>query len=141
MKYPKEKFKVLRVMKKKLLLERESSDSDESEIIAQLKEKIESTTKRSEKVLVVMVLQKSWTIRKVQEEFGASNYMVRKAKELVKEKGILSTPNPEPGHTLPTETIDLAWSFYKCDEVSRMMPGCKHFVSGEQKDESMFRRG
>ena len=42
----------------------------------------------------------------------------------MKEKGILSTPNPKPGHTLPIETIDLAWSFYECDEVSRMMPGC-----------------
>ena len=129
-KYPKEKFKkVSRAMKKKLLPERESSDSDESEIIAQLKDKFESTTKRSEKVLVLTVLPKSWAIRKVQEEFGASNYMVRKAKELVKEKGILSTPNPKPGHILPTETIDLVRSFYESDEVSRMMPGCKDLVS------------
>ena len=116
-------------MKKKLMPERESSDSDESEMIAQLKDKFESVTKRSEKVLVLTVLPKSWTIRKVQEEFGASNYMVRKAKELMKEKGVLSTPNPKPGHTLPAETIDLVQSFYESDEVSRMMPGCKDFVS------------
>ena len=75
-------------------------------MITQLKDKFETATKRSDKVLVLTVLPKSWTIRKVQEEFGASNYMVRKAKELVKEKGILSTPNPKPGHTLPAETTD-----------------------------------
>ena len=116
-------------MKKKLLPERESSDSDESEMIAQLKDKFESTTKRSEKVLVLTVLPKRWTIRKIQEEFGASNYMVHKAKELVREKGILSTPNPKPGNTLTAETIDLVIKFYEYDEVSRMMPGCKDFVS------------
>ena len=75
---------------------------------AQLKEKFESTFKRSEKVLLLTVFPKSWTIRKVQEEFGTSNYMVRIAKELVKQKGVLSTPNPKTGHTLPTKTIDLA---------------------------------
>ena len=44
------------------------------------------------KVQILTVLSRSWSIRQVQEEFGASNYMVRKVKELVKQKGILSTP-------------------------------------------------
>ena len=72
----------------------------------------------------------------MQEEFVASNCMVRKAKELVKEKGILSISNPKPGHTLPIETIDidLAQSFYEYDEVSRMMPGCKDFVSVRKEE-------
>ena len=60
--------------------------------------------------------------------------MVYKAKELVKEKGILSTPNPKPGHTLPAETTDLVQSFFECDDVSRMMPGCKDFVSVRQAE-------
>ena len=55
-------------------------------MITQLKDKFETATKRSVKVLVLTVLPKSWTIRKVQEEFGASNYMVRKAKELVRKR-------------------------------------------------------
>ena len=60
--------------------------------------------------------------------------MVRKAKELVKQKGILSTPNPKPGHTLPVETTDLVQSFYESDEVSRTMPGSKDFVSVRQSE-------
>ena len=64
-KYPKENVKkVSSALKKKLLPERESSDSDQSEMIAQLKDKFENTTKRSEKVLVLTVLSKRWTIRK-----------------------------------------------------------------------------
>ena len=63
-----------------------------------------------------------------------SNYMARKAKELVKQKGILSTPNPIHGHTLTVETSDLVKSFYESDEVSRMMPGKKDYVSVRQAE-------
>lgn len=49
---------------------------DESEIIRQLKDKFQETTVRSEKVQVLTVLPKSWSIRRIEEEFGASNYMV-----------------------------------------------------------------
>ena len=38
------------------------------------------------KLQVLTVLPKSWTVQKVQEEFGASNYMIRKAKALVREQ-------------------------------------------------------
>ena len=65
----------LKSYEKKLLPERESNDSDESEMITQLKDKFETATKRSDKVLVLTVLPKSRAIRKVQEEFGVSNYM------------------------------------------------------------------
>ena len=87
------------------------------------------------KTYILTVLPKSWTIRKVQDEFGATNYMVRKAKELVKQKGVLSTPNPKPGHALAVETTALVQSFYESDEVSRMMPGKKDYVSVRQAEE------
>ena len=50
-------------------------------------------------------------------------------KLLVKEKGILSLPDPKPGHSLPQETADLVVAFYESDESSRMMPGKKDFMS------------
>ena len=93
-----------------------------------MKEKY-STADRSEKIQVLTVLPKSWFIRKIEAEFGASNRMVRKAKELVREKGILSTPNPKPGRTLSQQTADLATSYYESDENSRLMPGKKDCVS------------
>ena len=107
---------------------------DESEIIMQLKEKFQATNQRSEKVQILTVLPRSWSTRKVEQEFGVSNYMARKAKELVKQKGILSTPNPKHGHTLTVETSDLVKSFYESDEVSGMMPGKKDYVSVRQAE-------
>ena len=104
------------------------SETD-SEIIQQLKEKFQSTTNRADKLQVLTVLPKSWSIRKIEKEFGATNYMVRKAKQLVLEKGVLSSPNPKPGHSLPQHTVDVVTNFYESDEVSRMMPGKKDFVS------------
>ena len=102
--------------------------NDEVEIITQLKEKY-STAGRSEKIQILTVLPKSWCIRMVEEEFGVSNFMARKAKQLVREKGILSTPDPKPGSTLPQRTVDLVSDFYESDETSRIMPGKKDFVS------------
>ena len=71
--------------------ESEEEDSPDTEMIAQLKEKFRMSTKTSEKMQVLTVLPKSWSIRKTEHQFQATNYMVRKAKQLVEEKGIMST--------------------------------------------------
>ena len=60
--------------------------------------------------------------------------MARKAKELVKKKGILSSPDPKPGRTLPQPTVDLVISFYE-NEISRIMPGRKDFVTVRKLDQ------
>ena len=106
---------------------------DDSEIIRQLKEKF-STASRSEKIQI-LILPKSWPIRKLQEEFNTSNFMARKAKQLVKQKGILSTPYPKHGHTLSQTTVDLVCTFYESEDVllSRMMPS-KDYVSVRTSD-------
>ena len=49
--------------------------SDESEIILQLKEKFSVTTNRSEQVQILTVLPKSWSRKKIQEEFHVTDYM------------------------------------------------------------------
>ena len=56
------------------------------------------------------------------------------SKDLVKKSGILSSPNPKHGCTLPTGTIKLVQSYYELDEVSRIMPGKKYFVSIREGD-------
>jgi hypothetical protein len=42
-------------------------------MIAQLKENFQ-TGKKNEKVQILMVLPKCWSIRKIQQDFRASNY-------------------------------------------------------------------
>ena len=51
----------------------------------------------------------------MEEEFEISNFMARKAKQLVREKGVMSTPNPKPGHSLPDSTVKLVACFYEDD--------------------------
>ena len=99
------------------------------EIISQLKEKFRSTVRRSEKVKILTALPKSWSVRKIVKEFGASNYMARQAKKLVLEKGFLSSPNPKPGNPLPERTKQLVLDVYLSDDISRMQPGMKNTVS------------
>lgn len=106
-------------------------EAAESEILNQLKEKFSQTTKRSERLTVLTLL--SWSVKKIEEEFGVSNYMARSVKRLVREKGILSTPNPKPGKTLDEATTSLVKEFYNSDEVSRIMPGKKDFVTIREK--------
>ena len=75
---------------------------------------------------ILTVLPQSWSVKKIEKEFDVSNYMARKS---IKGKGILSTPNPKPGSSLPQETTDLVTQFYESDDISRIMPGKKDFVS------------
>ena len=87
------------------------------------------------KVQILTILPKSWPIRKIQSEFGAANYMAQKAKDLVREKGVFATPNPKLGHLIAPKTADLVRGFYESDDVSRIMPGKKGFVSVKQGEQ------
>ena len=93
---------------------------DGNEMIKQLKEKFHETEEKSVKVQILTPLPMSWTIKKIENEFKASNYMMRKAKSL---NGILSLPNPNQGHSLGNDTIALVQNFYESGEISRIMPG------------------
>ena len=94
-----------------------------------MKKKFHSTVRRSEKVKILTALPKSWSVRKIVKEFGASNYMARQAKKLVLEKGFLSSPNPKPGNPLPERIKQLVLDVYLSDEISRILPGRKDSVS------------
>ena len=110
-----------------------TQQNDGGEIILQLKQKFQTTTKRSEQLQILTVLPQSWTRKRIQSEFGVSDYMARKCKQLVRDKGVLSNPDPVPGPSLPSETVQLVINFYQSDEISRHMPGMKDFVSVKQE--------
>ncbi len=125
--YSEEKLKrVNETLRKKLRMntvpeekdEQSSDNAKESEtfyheMISQLKEKFKMVGKRSEKMQVLTVLPSSWSIRRIQDEFGASNFMARAAKKLAKEKGVLSTPNPKPGRSVPETIFEQVKNFMK----------------------------
>ena len=106
---------------------------EDSEIIRQFEEKFQSTSERSIRVQILTILPQSWSIRKIETEFGVSNLVAWTAKKLVREKSILSTPNPKPSHSITQTKVDLV-SFYESDESSWLMTGVKDFVSVKQLD-------
>jgi hypothetical protein len=55
--------------------------------------------------------------------------MIRKAKQLVMDQGIMSLPNPKPGKTLNEVTVEVVKIFYNSDEVSRVKRGKKDYIS------------
>ncbi|KAL5515128.1 hypothetical protein EMCRGX_G000252 [Ephydatia muelleri] len=110
------------------------SVSDAEEMVQQLKEKFRSATTRSERIKILTVLPKSWSKRKIAKEFGVSRYLARRAKKLVAEKGILSSPNPEGGRALPVEIEEEVHTFFWSDSISRTMPGKKDFLSVKGAD-------
>ena len=115
-----------------------SDETAESEIVQQLKDAFHASTKKSSKIQILTILPKSWTRKTIVEKFGATDYMVRRAKELAREKGILATPNPKTsGRTLSDQTVELVKEWYRSDEISRVMPGMKDFVSVKIGDTRM----
>ena len=55
--------------------------------------------------------------------------MARLAKKIVKDKVVMSSPNSKAGKPLCEETVKLVKAFYHHDDISRVMPGIKDFLS------------
>ena len=77
---------------------------DGTEMIQQLKEKFQETKKRNEQIQVLTVLPKSWSVKKIQQEIGVSEYLAWQSKKLVEERGILTTTYSE-GILLKVEVV------------------------------------
>ena len=106
------------------------ADVDGLEIINQLKEKFKKENiNRSEKIKILTVLPKSWSIRKIASEFNTTRHTASIAKKIVEEKGVLSDPNPRDGKRIKQDTVDAIKAFYLSEDISRIMPGKKDFCS------------
>lgn len=126
--YARQKVKKITEALKSTVITSECLD-DGTEMIQQLQEKFKITSKHNERLQILTVLPKSWTLKKIQEEFEVSKYVAQKSKKLVEEKGVLSLPGPKVGPLLSPETLKIVNDFYESDEISRLMPGRKDFVS------------
>lgn len=108
---------------------------ENEEILKQLKEKFNHpSTSTSMKTMILTIAPTSWSENKLAEEFGTSRRQARKAKQLVNQFGILSSPNPRGGRKLPAETENLVQDFYLREDISRIMPGKKDFISVKLDD-------
>lgn len=57
----------------------------------------EEETTKTQKIQLLTLLPMDWSLKKVSDIMGASDYMIRQAKELVRTEGILSTPASKLG--------------------------------------------
>lgn len=107
-------------------------------MIQQLQNKFETATNRDDKIKILSVLPKSWNADKIASAFNVSIYIAKKTKDLVDTNGILCGVKKKIGsRTLSNDTVKIVQDFYRSDEVSRMCPGLREFVTvtneGEKK--------
>jgi hypothetical protein len=73
-----------------------NNNQEPKHMIDQLERIFHESDSRSEKVKILTVLPPSWGVQRTAREFQTSNWMTRKATNLVKMHGILSSPTPQP---------------------------------------------
>ena len=83
-----------------------------SDSVQLMKDKIRVSPK-TERVKVLTMASPSWSINKTKDEFGVTAYMVRQARKLKNERGILSDPSSKCGKMPDRDTIKKVQGFYR----------------------------
>ena len=109
--------------------------SDYYELIEELREKFDRTTSHEEKLKILTLVPKTWTVSMIQSKFKCSEYMARNAKKARQEYGVLSTIPQTKTENSTDENIEKEIiEFYQTDEVSRVMPGKKDCLVVKTKE-------
>ena len=98
-------------------------------LMSLIKEKVVNSSSYREKIQYLTLCPNEWSIEKASRYFEVSQYMIRKARDFVKENGILTLPSQKKGKSLQTDVEETIRIHYEDDEISRLMPGQKDFVS------------
>ena len=103
-------------------------------VLDQIIENFNVSKSRREKFQLLSLAPKSWGRRKLRKVFSTSERQAIEVKQLVSEHGILILPNTKKVRALPLEIETLVRTFYERDDISRMMPGMKDFLSVKNDD-------
>ena len=80
------------------LLERKADDLDR--LLSLIKEKM-IISNRPEKIKLLTLVPLSWKQNEILDFFPVTKYMITESKKLLQEKGILASPEPKKGRSLP----------------------------------------
>lgn len=117
------------------------SETFESEMIAAFKAKMEQCSDINEKYRILTSLPQSWGPHKIAREFGVKLRMARRSKELVLEKGPMSTPKDRiPSRTTPDSVVKLVHNFYSDDECSRACAGSREYTIVNEDGEKITKQ-
>lgn len=107
-----------------------NKSNDFDEMIMQLKEKFNlPSTSTNDKLKVLSVLPKSWSVNQIVNEFNAPHHTVKQMKRLVREQGILCSKKARSGHGFNDTEKQIVLNFFDSDDISRPMPGSNDYVS------------
>ena len=94
----------------------------------QVKEKFDKCYTREERIQFLTLIPEHWSTERAVSFFNVTEYMVRAARNVIKEKGILGIPDSIHTNGLSDELLVRVKSFYE-DQVSQMCAGKKDFVT------------
>lgn len=86
-------------------------------------EQYKKLTDRTKKIQFLTMLPPGLSYKQVNDTFGASKRLFKRAKELSEEKGPMATPNQNHGHPLPETTVKDVVDYYLEEHNSRIFPG------------------
>lgn len=103
--------------------------------VQKLREKFSKEVNVSEKIKLLTLVPVHWTIDQTVQEFKTTQYIVRQARTLREEKGILGERIMDnKQRTLTNDTIKTVIQFYENEENARMLPGKKDSVSVQTEE-------
>lgn len=105
-------------------------NNDSDEMVSQLKEKFATASNRNDKIKILLVLPKSWSVVKISKEFQTTRYLAEQTKRLVEKDGILCSKVKKLGSkTLNSNTVKMVQDFYLDEDISRHCPGMRDYVT------------
>lgn len=115
---------------KKNLSEIEQHSLDYDRLWSDLAEKIKISKSFSERKKLLTLVPSSWSREKVGQFFKVGDFIVRSARALKEDFGILAGPKPnKSGQTLPEQHKEIITQIFLDEEISRWCPGVKVYKS------------
>ena len=141
--YQKRLSKVLKITEKEIVSTDSASTSQLPEItkdatafnqlMVQLRLKLKQPqTTRAQKIQILTMVPMTWSRQEAMDYFEVSQYiqyMVRTARKLLQQHGILTIPLPRQGKTLDKNIPERIINFYCDNEFTRIMPGISDRIS------------
>ena len=101
-------------------------------VLEQIKKKFSETVDKQIRIQLLTLAPDFWSRRELMKEFGCTEWEARQSIQLVSESGVFSIPEKKTGKLLPVATVNSVKTFYERDDVSRIMPGLKDYISVKQ---------
>ncbi|KYQ54441.1 hypothetical protein ALC60_06673 [Trachymyrmex zeteki] len=110
-------------------------------MLSDLKEKFATLEKNDLlRLKILTITPKSWSVKKLSEEFHCSWKFAKKAKDLRETGGIFAETTARNGKFLPTSYVQKIVDFYESDTNSRVIPGMKDVISVKNEDGRCLKR-